>query len=59
MTASAKFILLSILVMSILIPARAAGEKNPRAGLKKALRHMTVFNLIYVLAVVFIYPRLL
>ena len=59
MTASAKFVLLSIMIMSILIPARAAAEKNPRVGLRKAIRNMTIFNLIYVLAVVFLYPRLL
>ena len=59
MSMSAKLILISILFMSIIIPARAATSKDPRRGLKKALLHMTLFNLFYVLAVTFLYPRLL
>ncbi len=59
MTASAKFVLLSLLIMSIIIPARAAAEKNPKTGLRKAIRNVPIFNLLYVLAVVFLYPRLL
>ena len=59
MSSSAKFILISILFMSIIIPARAASAKDPRKGLKKALVQMTVFNLLYVLAITYLYPRLL
>jgi hypothetical protein len=59
MSSSAKTLLLSILIMSILIPARAAGEKSPKVGLRKALLNMTLFNLFYVLAVTYVYPRLL
>lgn len=59
MTTSAKLVLISILIMSIIIPARAAAAKDSRAGLKKALLQMTVFNLFYVLAVTYLYPRLL
>jgi hypothetical protein len=59
MSTSAKLVLLSILIMSIVIPARAALAKNSREGFKKALLQMTLFNLFYALAVTFIYPRLL
>ena len=59
MSTSAKLVLLSILLMSIVIPARAAAAKDPRKGLKRALVQMTIFNLFYVLAVTYIFPRLL
>lgn len=59
MSGSAKFLLLSILIMSILIPARAASEQKPQEGLRKALRNMVLFNLFYVYAVTYLYPRLL
>ncbi|HET9959351.1 MAG TPA: hypothetical protein VFQ61_32900 [Polyangiaceae bacterium] len=59
MSASAKLVLLSILIMSIVIPARAAMTKDPERGLRKALKQMAIFNLLYVLAVTFLYPRLL
>ncbi len=59
MTMSAKMVLISILFLSIIIPARAAQAKDPRKGLKKALIQMAVFNLIYVLALTYLYPRLL
>jgi hypothetical protein len=59
MSTSAKLVLISILFMSIIIPARAAASKDPRRGLKRALWQMTLFNLFYVLAVTYLYPRLL
>ena len=59
MTASAKLVLISILILSIVIPARAAANKDARRGLRKALWQMTIFNLIYVLSVTYLYPRLL
>ena len=59
MTGSAKCVLLSILIMSVLIPARAAAHPDPREGFRQAIRQMAWFNLFYVLAVCFLYPRLL
>jgi hypothetical protein len=59
MSSQAKMVLISIMIMSIVIPARAAAAKDPRKGLKKALIEMTVFNLFYALAVTYLYPRLL
>jgi hypothetical protein len=59
MTTSAKLILLSILLMSILIPARAAAAKDPRKGLKRALIQMALFDLVYVLSVTYVFPRFL
>ncbi len=59
MSTSAKLVLISIMIMSIIIPARAAAMKDSRRGLRKALLQMTLFNLFYVLAVTYLYPRLL
>jgi hypothetical protein len=54
-----KFVLMSILAISIVIPAIAASEQNPRLALRKAL-FWTVLGIFgYVIAVVFVYPRLL
>ena len=52
-----KLILLSIVVIDVLIPIWAAREKNSVRGLKKALFCMCVCNLVYLLLVMFAYPR--
>ena len=52
-----KIILLSILFMSIALPARAAREKNPRKGLRKTIVYMTLFNLFYLFSLIFLYGR--
>jgi hypothetical protein len=49
-----KVILLSSLIAMIALPVRAAKEKNPRVGLKKALLYMVAFNACYLLALRFI-----
>jgi hypothetical protein len=40
------------------IPIRAARLKNPRAGLKKTLLNMAVFNLVYLFLLLFVWGRL-
>jgi hypothetical protein len=50
--------LFSIVLGSIVIPLRAARDANAARGLKKALSWGLVFNGLYYLAAVFIYPRL-
>lgn len=52
-----KFILLSVIFASIAIPARFAKVKNPRAGLKKTLVWMAVFNVFYLFLVRFFWGR--
>jgi hypothetical protein len=54
----AKLLLLSILIAPIAIPARAAQSKNPRVGLKKTLVRMTIFNAVYLFAIIYIYFRI-
>ena len=54
----AKFILISILLVDVLIPIWAARDPNAVRGLKKALLYMVICNAIYLLLVMFVYPRL-
>lgn len=51
-------ILMSILVATIAIPARAASEPNPRLALKKAVAYAFLFNVIYWMLLLVVYPRL-
>lgn len=53
----AKLILLSIIISSIWLPARAAKLKNPEQGLRKLIIYVLVFNLVYVMALRFLYMR--
>lgn len=52
-----KFILMSIIVALIGIPARAAREKNARKALKSVIVQMLVFEVLYLLALIFLYGR--
>ena len=53
-----KLILVSILFAAVAIPIWSARDRNALRGLKKALFAMLVFDVLYVLAVMFLYPRL-
>jgi hypothetical protein len=48
-----KTILLSAVLAMIALPVIAAKEKSPKAGLKKALLYLVVFNVCYLLALRF------
>jgi hypothetical protein len=52
-----KIILISILLATIAIPVRAAGQPNARIGLKKALLYSLLFNVVYWLLLLFVYQR--
>lgn len=51
-------VLLSIIIASIVVPAKAARLLDPRKGFKLMVRNMMLFALFYVFAVMYIYPRL-
>lgn len=53
-----KIVLMSILFATIAIPVRASNEPNARLALKKSLLYAFVFNVIYWLLLLFVYPRL-
>jgi hypothetical protein len=52
-----KIVLISILVMTVAVPAAAAKELRPYFALRKAVWWMLAAILFYVLAVIFVYPR--
>jgi hypothetical protein len=54
----AKFVLMSIIIGTIAMPAFASRDANAMRGLKKTILLSIVFNLFYLFAVRFIYPRL-
>jgi hypothetical protein len=54
----AKLLLLSIVIMMVAIPVLAARDRSPKRGLQKAILLTIAFNVIYLFAVRFIYPRL-
>jgi len=54
-----KVVLVSIVAVTFLAPALAAGIRNPRLALRKALIWTAIGILVYLVSVVFIYPRLL
>jgi hypothetical protein len=54
----AKLILLSIVIATIALPARAANLPNPQKGLRKLVIWMLCFELFYVFALMFLFGRL-
>lgn len=50
---------MSILALTIVVPAIAAREPNPRLALRRAVTWMVVGILGYSIAVLFVYPRFL
>lgn len=53
----AKFFLLSIIIALFSLPARAARIENPRAGLRKALIHIAVYNAAYCFGLLYLYGK--
>jgi hypothetical protein len=53
-----KVLLLSVIGGIMIIPLLAARMSNPRRALGRVILYTFLFNLVYLLAVRFIYPRL-
>lgn len=53
-----KLLLMSVLFATVAIPIRAASDANARRGLRKAIVYMALFDVMYLLALRVIYPRL-
>lgn len=53
-----KLLLLSILLVTFLLPAIAARVKHPRRALVSALAAMAVAELAYAFFLYFVYPQL-
>ena len=54
-----KLVLLSIVAITVVVPAAAAAERNSRLGLRKTLAWMLIGVFGYLVSVLFVYPRLL
>jgi hypothetical protein len=54
-----KLVLLSIVAVTIAVPAVAAAERNSRVALRKTLAWMLIGIFVYLASVMFVYPRLL
>jgi hypothetical protein len=54
-----KALLMSILVATIALPANLAKDPHPLRAFKRTLFWMAVFEVLYVLGLVFVYPRLM
>lgn len=54
----AKLLLVSVIIAMIAVPILAARDESPMRGLRKTLLLIFVFNILYLLAVRFIYPYL-
>ena len=53
-----KFLLLSVIIAAVAIPVRNAKLKNARAGLKKTLIQTTLFNVVYLFLILYVWHRL-
>jgi hypothetical protein len=53
-----KFLLISILVATFAIPMRAAADPSPARGLRRTVLWLAAFNVAYVIAIVYVLPRL-
>jgi hypothetical protein len=54
----AKLLLMSVLLATATIPALAAADPQAKRGLARAVRGILIFNVFYVIALMFIYPRI-
>jgi hypothetical protein len=53
-----KLLLLSVVIAMICVPILAGRDRSPVRSLKKTLLVILVFNLVYLVALRFVYPHL-
>ncbi len=54
----AKLLLMSLLIFSLILPTRAAQDPARAQALKKLLRWIFIFCVLYLLSTIYVYPRL-
>ena len=54
-----KLLLMSVIFATVLIPSWTQRYRSPKRGLRKTITLMIGFNLIYLIAYLFIWPRFL
>ena len=52
-----KLILLSVIIATIVLPARAARERSPKKGLRKVILYVCLFNAFYLFSLIYLYGR--
>lgn len=53
-----KNLLLTILIATIMIPMLAASDRSPTRGFRRTVTWMALFNVFYMIALIYIWPRL-
>ena len=53
-----KFLLYTILIATVMIPMIAAADKSAIRGFRKVVVWMAAFNVLYVFAILYVWPRL-
>ena len=53
-----KLLLMSVVLATAVIPTVYSKVSSARMGLKRTIVAMLAFNFVYMLAVIFIYPRI-
>ena len=53
-----KFLLLTMLLATAIIPAMSSRDPGARRGLGRTLVSIAVFDFVYLLALIFVYPRI-
>ncbi len=53
-----KLLLNSILIATLAIPMRAAGDPSPVRGVRRAVLGVVAFNAFYLVAILYVLPRL-
>ena len=53
-----KFLLLPMLLATAIIPAMSSRDPGARRGLGRTLVSIAVFDFVYLLALMFVYPRI-
>lgn len=54
----AKLLLLSILIATVAVPMVAASDQSARRGFRRTILWMVAFNAFYLIAIIYVYPRL-
>ena len=53
-----KLLLISFLLATFVLPMRAARDPSPARGFRRAVLWIAAFNIAYVIAIVYVLPRL-
>lgn len=55
----AKFLLFSVLFAAVLLPMRAARQPDAAEALRRLVKWLVAFHVVYAVLIVYLFPRLL